>query len=207
MTSSWADRRMGGNAPSRDPRAGAREDERWQDIPDHPGYQASDLGRIRSVDRVVTQMSRWGVISRRVPGRVLRPKVKDTGHLVVQLPGKRYRKVHQLVLEAFVGPCPPGKECCHYNGDPADNRLGNLRWDTRSNNKRDCVRLGVHHMTAKSACPRGHLLVAPNLRRAASKLGHRACLACSRARGYVRNHPGPDFEAVADRYYEELMAG
>jgi hypothetical protein len=39
--------------------------------------------------------------------------------------------VHQLVLLAFVGPAPPGQECCHRDGDPSNNALANLRWGTR----------------------------------------------------------------------------
>jgi hypothetical protein len=33
-------------------------------------------------------------------------------------------------------------ECCHYDGDPKNNRLENLRWDTRKANKADAIRLG-----------------------------------------------------------------
>jgi hypothetical protein len=45
--------------------------------------------------------------------------------------------VHRLVLETFVGPCPPGLEACHNNGDSLDSRLVNLRWDTRKANAAD----------------------------------------------------------------------
>jgi len=56
--------------------------------------------------------------------------------------GKQRRMmVHRLVLEAFVAPCPPGREACHYpNRDPSDNRLENLRWDTHTENMRDKTR-------------------------------------------------------------------
>lgn len=52
--------------------------------------------------------------------------------------------VHRLVLAAFVGPCPPGMEGCHNDGDSCNNRLSNLRWDTRAGNVRDAVRHGTH---------------------------------------------------------------
>lgn len=51
-------------------------------------------------------------------------------------------QVHRLILEAFTGPCPPGMECCHEDGDPANNRLSNLRWDTHRANKEDERRHG-----------------------------------------------------------------
>jgi len=41
------------------------------------------------------------------------------------------------VLESFVGPCPEGMECCHNDGNPSNNFVENLRWDTRSNNQKD----------------------------------------------------------------------
>jgi hypothetical protein len=42
-----------------------------------------------------------------------------------------------MVLEAFVGPCPPGMECRHLNGVPFDNRVENLTWGTASENLAD----------------------------------------------------------------------
>ena len=50
--------------------------------------------------------------------------------------------VHRLVLEAFVGPCPEGMECCHWDGDRTNNRLSNLRWDTPTANAADRERHG-----------------------------------------------------------------
>lgn len=55
--------------------------------------------------------------------------------------GKGTVSVGRLVLEAFVGPCPLGLECCHYDGNKLNNRLDNLRWDTHSNNMRDARRI------------------------------------------------------------------
>jgi hypothetical protein len=48
-----------------------------------------------------------------------------------------HRKVHHLVLEAFIGPRPDGFEACHGNGDPTDNRVENLRWGTHEENHDD----------------------------------------------------------------------
>lgn len=50
---------------------------------------------------------------------------------------KVQRYVHRMVLEAFVGPCPAGMECCHNDGNPRNNALGNLRWDTKKANAND----------------------------------------------------------------------
>lgn len=62
--------------------------------------------------------------------------------------------IHRLVLETFVGPCPPGMYVCHNNGNPKDNRLENLRYDTPAGNSADMVKhgtriLGSSHRNAK----------------------------------------------------------
>jgi len=55
----------------------------------------------------------------------------------------RHAQVHRLVLEAFVGPCPDGHVACHANDVRTDNRLENLRWDTRQANSADAKRNGL----------------------------------------------------------------
>src|SRR5205823_8359515 len=42
--------------------------------------------------------------------------------------------------------CPPGLICCHGDGDPANNRLANLRWDTPKSNSEDMLRHGTRRM-------------------------------------------------------------
>ena len=68
------------------------------------------------------------------------PNVR-TGHLQITING-RHTRIHTLVLEAFVGPCPDGMECCHNDGNSQNNVLDNLRWDTRLHNVHDMVKHG-----------------------------------------------------------------
>jgi HNH endonuclease len=51
-------------------------------------------------------------------------------------------KIQELVLLAFVGPCPPGLVCCHWDDNSMNNDLSNLRWDTPKSNVADCIRNG-----------------------------------------------------------------
>lgn len=118
-------------------------------IPGFPGYEITDDGRVWSSGLRTHSCGHW-----------LRPHKNKYGYAQVTLyrDRERYsRHIHRLVLEAFVGPCPEGMEACHNNGDASDNRLENLRWDTRSNNHRDKIRHGtLPDMRALSArCPRG----------------------------------------------------
>lgn len=102
----------------------------WKEVPGYEGqYQVSNEGRVKS-------------FRRRKDGVLLAPGRMTGGHLSVALGRRQSRCVHELVLLAFVGPRQPGQECLHTNGNPADNRLANLRWGTRSENLRDKVRHG-----------------------------------------------------------------
>jgi hypothetical protein len=105
--------------------------ERWVEIAGFEGlYFVSDLGRIRSARRY------------RVSGRILKPSAAGDGYRKVTLCGggaRIARYVHELVLTHFVGPRPDGMEVAHNNGRRDDNRLANLRWDTRSGNHADKI--------------------------------------------------------------------
>lgn len=121
----------------------------WKPVLGHEGsYEVSNLGRVRSLDRIAEYerrdqySGRIITVRRRHRGAVLRPGRMSGGHLSVAIGRGNTRTVHSLVLEAFVGPCPTGMECLHKNGKHQDNRLANLRWGTRSENLHDAVRHG-----------------------------------------------------------------
>jgi len=43
-------------------------------------------------------------------------------------PDEEREWMHQLVAEAFIGPCPPGHKLVHLNGNYLDNRRANLAY-------------------------------------------------------------------------------
>lgn len=117
----------------------------WKDIPGYEGrYQASTEGQIRSVDRRVRVVAHGAETTRLVKGRVLSPgRYCKGGHVSVILGrGSNGSPVHRLVALTFMGPAPPGCEVCHNDGNPENNALDNLRYDTRSENIKDVVRQG-----------------------------------------------------------------
>lgn len=63
---------------------------------------------------------------------------------------KSVQHMHRLILEASVGPCPPGMLTRHLNGDPLDNRSANLAWGTHAENHADSVRHGTATCSAPS---------------------------------------------------------
>lgn len=124
--------------------------EHWRTVLGYEGsYSVSDLGRVRAEPRVVKHSS-GGKMRRK--GGPLRPTINEGGYAAVQLckDGRiKFRTVHSLVLEAFVGARPPGMEGCHNDSNPRNCALSNLRWDTRSGNFGDMVANGTRRFGAK----------------------------------------------------------
>ena len=116
---------------------------KWKDVAGFEGYyEVSDDGRVRSVDRVVLCVNRWGQQAPRTyPGQELMayPNEKRGGYRYVNLhkEGQKMRRVAVLVAEAFLGPRPAGTQVCHRNGEATDDRAANLRYDTPKGNAAD----------------------------------------------------------------------
>lgn len=110
--------------------------ERWKPIDFAPGYEVSDRGRIRSF------MPKNGFP---IP-HLRHPFVDRDGHHVLTLRVNKkshFRSVHRLVALAFLGNPPTGKnEVCHKDGNPSNNRLGNLKWGSTADNTADRIRHG-----------------------------------------------------------------
>jgi hypothetical protein len=116
-------------------------EEQWKPVSGWEGYEVSNLGRVRS----------WKPHRGNSPSepRLLVPWMgggtKRLYCLVTLTEGSRERKVkvEYLVLEAFVGPCPPGSLCRHLDGNPQNNHLANLIWGTHQENIDDQTRHGT----------------------------------------------------------------
>lgn len=117
--------------------------EEWRPVSDMPAYEVSNLGRVRSIDRLVPN-GHGGFT--KCPGRLLTPRPQMHGYLVVTLRnGKSNRivaRVHRLVAIAFV-PNPLGKETVnHIDCDRANPAATNLEWCTQKENLRHSQNLG-----------------------------------------------------------------
>lgn len=105
--------------------------EQWRDVPGYEGlYRVSDHGRV------------FGVLR----GGVLSPYLSNKERAMVTL----YRRgacervrTYRLVLLAFRGPPPKNTVACHNDGNPHNNHISNLRWDTTKNNHADKYKHGT----------------------------------------------------------------
>lgn len=123
-------------------------------IPSAPNYWASKTGIIYSC---LVQSSRGGRCGAMfIPSdtfKILNQANHSRGYSIVCLRGNgkaMYRYVHRLILETFVGPCPPGMECCHGDGNRKNNSIENLRWDTRKGNSGDKLKHGTDEFGEKN---------------------------------------------------------
>ena len=116
-------------------------------IPGYPEYAADNWGDIWTLWRMARLSTGRVVWSLGTEWTKMRKQLTRSGHyrLGLRRPDgtKKNKLVHCLVLEAFIGPCPPGLECRHKNGLPGDNFVGNIVWGTRSENANDRGRHGV----------------------------------------------------------------
>lgn len=103
-------------------------------IPSFPGYFATKDGGIWSNKR--GKLKRRSIKSRDKKGYL---------HLQLRKNSKSYtKKLHTLILTAFLGPRPKGMQCRHLDGNKENNKLINLCWGTQSENQQDAVKHGTH---------------------------------------------------------------
>jgi hypothetical protein len=113
----------------------------YRQIPDAHGYRAGDDGSVwscRPINGRGPLKNEW---------RRLSPRWNKRGYGQVLLydgSGRVMKMVHHLVLAAFVSPRPEGMEGCHNDGNPANNALSNLRWDTPKGNHADRKKHGTN---------------------------------------------------------------
>lgn len=110
----------------------------WKDIPNYEGlYQASNLGRIRSLDREIKH--NYGGIAIR-KGKIKQPHIricfgKERWQATLCKEGKvSYPVWARCIYSAFYGEIPEGYQINHIDENPANNRLDNLNLMTPKEN-------------------------------------------------------------------------
>lgn len=110
--------------------------EQWKAIPNYSRYEASDCGRLRSLNYKN---------SRTV--RVLKPALTEDGYLktMLQDDSGRYHSltVHHFVTLAFLGPREEGLQVNHKDGVKTNNSISNLEYCTASQNVRHAFDNGL----------------------------------------------------------------
>ena len=108
----------------------------WKDIKGYEGdYQVSNLGRVRSLDRVQDIPNRWGGVTHRCKKGVMLKPCFDGKKNYLHITLKNHsRDIHRLVAETFIPNPNNYTEVNHKNEDKTDNRVNNLEWCTHKYN-------------------------------------------------------------------------
>ena len=104
--------------------------EQWRPVPGFPKYEVSSLGRVRSTTTSGKRKLLKPWLSGKGPAKYLCVGLSEYGHMVRRL-------VHQLVLEAFVGPRPKGLVSRHLDGNRLNCSVSNLTRGTPKENMAD----------------------------------------------------------------------
>lgn len=114
----------------------------WKDIPNYEGYyQASNLGRIKSLKRKYVRNN-----------RIMIPNKDRKGYLRVCLRDNKTKRtihVHKLIAMAFLNHTPCGYEQVvdHIDGKPLNNNLSNLRViSQRENTKKERMKTSSNYV-------------------------------------------------------------
>ena len=107
--------------------------EEWRDIKGFEGYyQVSNLGRVRSVDRVIINTGNKGENKRsHYKGKILRQAHRNKGYLGVILTknSKQHSfSVHRLVAQAFIPNIKNLPQINHKDENKENNSVDNLEW-------------------------------------------------------------------------------
>lgn len=116
----------------------------YKELKDFPGYRVGSDGSFWS--RWVKRAAGYKKGSVRILTDTWKQVPMQLGsqkYLRAWIYGVGNRKIQHLVLEVFVGKCPKGLIACHNDGDPTNNDVSNLRWDTSKSNTADRIKHGT----------------------------------------------------------------
>ena len=117
-------------------------EEIWKDIKGYEGlYQVSNLGRVKSLERVVD----YGHMKCVRKGRIVKQfNTKDYNNVKLHKDGIRtIYLAHRLVATAFI-PNPDNLPVVnHKDGDKTNNCVDNLEWCTASDNVKHAIQTGL----------------------------------------------------------------
>jgi len=123
----------------------------WKDIKGYEGlYQISNLGRVKSLSRLVLCKSRS---KRQTKEKILLMQISSQGYSYLTLCKNNKLKsmrIHRLVALHFI-PNPKNKPCVnHKNNIGVDNKVKNLEWCTQMENIHHAIKNGYFNQRGEN---------------------------------------------------------
>lgn len=122
------------------------QDEIWKDIPGYEGlYQVSNLGRVRSLDKIVYCTNQYGTKATRLrKSKIFSLAKQNNGYLIATI-NRKTKKVHRLVAMTFI-PNPDNlPQVNHKDGNKENNNVDNLEWCDQIYNMKHAVKNNLFH--------------------------------------------------------------
>ena len=119
----------------------------WKDIPGYEGlYQASNLGRIKSLDKVVFQKAKNNSVSKHIyKGKILKPILHDNGYNYVTL-NYKIISVHKLIAKTYLQNNEKLPQINHKDGNKTNNNINNLEYCSASYNMKHAYKNNLINM-------------------------------------------------------------
>lgn len=118
----------------------------WKDIKGYKNYQVSNLGRVRSKDRVIIRNDGE---TRHYKSKILTPQITKKGYLRVSLyndNGIKSANIHRLVAFAFIENKSNLPQINHIDGNKKNNRVNNLEWCDNRYNQIHAISKGLRNI-------------------------------------------------------------
>lgn len=183
-------------------------EEIWKDIKGYEGlYQVSNLGRVKSLDRVVEQKNNGSYTKTLYKGKILKNHSTPNGYLNVHLSknGKAsWKLIHRLVAETFLKKTPNKNIVNHLDNNPKNNKVYNLEWTDYKGNMQyaskqgrmkahlDCLKKAQEKRRKPVVAIKGKEILHFNSAKEAEKYGfnHRHISSCCNKKYGYKTHKG-----------------
>ena len=118
--------------------------EKWKYAKENKNYIVFESGKIASI--CTERINKKGEIIKKYRLNLLKGSIDKYGYITYRMVienKKKHVKGHRIVANAFIDNPINKKEVNHINGIKTDNRVLNLEWNTRTENNRHAIDIGL----------------------------------------------------------------